>query len=117
MKMTFYYQFPGYFDRTGDAVWWPENCERIEVDVKPGDPPLPTAAEAICVAQYKQRGGHRELQRSGDRIDVYVSEDPNIPGALHRVTLYIDPSADARPLDSKRPVRLPNEAELAEALA
>lgn len=119
MKTTFFYQFPGDFQhpRRGDAIWWPENCQRIDVQLMSyaGDE-LEQAAEAICVAEYK-RGRDKELQRSGDTLMVYVTKDANIPGTLFNVTLYIEPSAGAVKKEPKRIVRLPNEAELAEATA
>lgn len=124
MKRTYFYQFPGQLGGRPDAdrVWWPDDCQTIIRDVHPSEDPaeaLEAAAEAVMVAEYRDRErrfGCNKLRHDDDLL-IYVSASRDVPGELFEVALVLDPSAVATRRTSKRPIRLPNDAELIEAAA
>lgn len=129
MKATFYWQYrselghANWPDRRTEnqVIWWPDQCEKIEVEVPrplPTDGPdhdLEHAAEEICIREYrKTKNSSTHRMHDDDDIQIVVSRSPDVPGKVFDVTLYLEPSASAKPKGTKNPIRLPTPAEVAE---
>ena len=124
MQRTFYWQHPNQMGGRPNEprVWFPDDCSEIVLDVDPSEDPadmLESAAEAICVAEYRRlmnRFASQQMHHD-DELIVFVSASRDEPGTMFEVTLVLDPSAVAYRRQSRRPIRLPDAAELAEAAA